>query len=212
VVVLGFVNFVAFLVESNALGGDGLNGYEAGGHYYVASHGTYTEVPQTLWTISRIHAVGTLVSWPLVLLSMAFLGFGHVLPLMMTGSASGQSDVRVADIRASGAPVWSGSPGGRVGSMNATRAMLDVAVYPGGIVVKPRFLGPFAILVHEIRSVRLGRSLVTKTIEIDHAGIDAASPLVIFGGPDSPQAVAILALVEERLNSGDLASSGPGWR
>jgi hypothetical protein len=90
--------------------------------------------------------------------------------------------------------------------------MLDVAVHPRGIVVKPRFMAPIAIRVDEIRSVRLGQSLVTKTIEVDHAGIDVASPLVVYGGPDSPQAVAILALVEERLNSGDLASSGPGWR
>jgi hypothetical protein len=71
VIVVGFVNFFAFIAISSALGGDALNGYARDGHYYVASHGSYTEVSQTVWTLNRIHALLTMLSWPAVMLAMA---------------------------------------------------------------------------------------------------------------------------------------------
>ena len=45
-IVVGFINFFWFFAESAALGGDALNGYARDGHYYVASHGSYTEVSE----------------------------------------------------------------------------------------------------------------------------------------------------------------------
>lgn len=211
IIVLGFANFFAFLIESAALGGDALNGHVTNGHYYVASHGILTEVSQAVWTVSRIHAVVTLVSWPLVMLAMAFLLFRFVFPFMMAGKAPGQASERVMAIRASGVSLWQGWPGGVAGGVNATRWMLGAAVYPGGIVVTPRFMPPYAIRADEIRSVRFGRRLVTPTVEVEHAGTDITSPLVIYGGPDSPQALALLSLASRDAGAPPRAVGGPTW-
>lgn len=207
VIVLGFANVLVFVSVSAALGGDALNGRVTDGHYYVASHGTYTEVSQAAWTASRIHAVVTMLSWPLVVLSMAFLLFRFVLPFFTSGKAPGQASERVAALRASGGVLWQGWPGGVAGSLNATVGMLGAEVYPGGIVVTPRFMPASAIRADEIRSVRLGRRIVTATIEVEHAGIDVTSPLILYGALDSPQAHVLLSLAADRQVRTD---EGPG--
>jgi hypothetical protein len=192
-----FVNFFAFIAISSALGGDALNGYARDGHYYVASHGSYTEVSQTVWTLNRIHALLTMLSWPAVMLAMAFMVFRYAFPLAMGRRTGGQDDdSRVAGIRTSGAALWSGYPGGVAGGLNATMGMLGASLHPGGIVVLLRFMRPVAIPTEEIRSVRFGRRLVSPTIVIEHDGVDVNSPLLLYGGPDSPQAQAIKAIFE----------------
>jgi hypothetical protein len=205
VIVLGFTNFFAFFIESAALGGDALNGRVTHGHYYVASHGTYTEVSEAIWTASRIHTVVTFLSWPLVILAMAFLLFGYVFPYFMTGNSPGQASERVLALRASGAPLWQGWPGGVAGELSASVGMLGAVVYPGGIVVTPRFMSPSAIPADEIRSVRLGRRFVTPTVEVEHAGIDVSSPLILYGSADSPQALVLLAF-----GAHDVTAAPPG--
>ena len=72
VVLIGFANFAWFVGESSVLGGDGLNGFERDGQYYVASHGTVTEVSEAEWRWSRAHAVSVIGTH---LLSMAGMGF-----------------------------------------------------------------------------------------------------------------------------------------
>lgn len=218
VVILGIINFWAFIIISVAIGGDALNGRVIDGRYFVMSHGTFTEVTQTVWIASRIHTVVTFVSFPGVGLAFAYLLFHHVFPFLMSGKAPGHAAERVATLRASGALLWQGSPGGMSGGMSASAGMLGAEVYRDGIVVTPRFMPASAILAGEIRSVQLGRRLRTSTIEVEHAGIDTLSPLILYGGPDSPQARALMALA-----SGDTtdipplapprASGGPvpGW-
>lgn len=207
VIVLGFLNFVAFLLVSAALGGDALNGHVTDGHYYVANHGVYTEVSQAAWTASRAHALFTMGSWPLVMLAIAFLIFRYYFPFVMSGNAPGHAADRVSAIRASGARMWQGYPGGLAGSMSATAGVLGAEVYPGGIVVTMRFMAPTAICADEIRSVRLGRRLLTPTIVVEHWGTDTVSPFLLFGGPDSPQARAILALASRAATAAPEASA-----
>ncbi len=198
VIILGFANFQAFLIESNALGGDALNGHVTDGHFYVTSHGTDTEVSQAVWTASQIHALVTLLSWPLVMLAGAFLLFRYIFPFLMSGKAPGQASERVAALRASGTPLWEGWPGGVAGPLHASAGLLGAEVYAGGIVVTPRLMSPSAIRTDGIRSVRPGRRLVTAMIEVEHAGIDVSSPLILYGGPDSPLARVLLALASDK--------------
>ena len=82
-VVVGVLNFFAFLAISGRLGGDALNGYERDGRYYVSSHGHATEVSAAQWRLSRVHAISVFVTHPLALVSMAYLLFQHVLPSLM---------------------------------------------------------------------------------------------------------------------------------
>ena len=77
VIILGFINFFWFMAESTSIGGDALNGHISNGRYYVASHGTYTEVSEAVWNASRMHAISMLASWPFVMLSLAFLTFRY---------------------------------------------------------------------------------------------------------------------------------------
>jgi hypothetical protein len=142
-----------------------------------------------------------------------FLLIRYVFPFLIAGLAPEHARERVAALRASGPPIWSGWPGGAAGSLWASRDLLGAEVYPGGIVVKLRFMSPSAVLVDEIRSVRLGRSLGSRKVEVEHRGVDVMSPLVLWGGPNSPQAVALSALADGR--TGDLRPPGapqaPAW-
>ena len=83
VVIVGMGNFVWFLAESSALGGDALNGYVRDGHYFVISHGTATEVSQAQWEGSRAHAVGTIGTHLLGIAGFAYLMLRVVLPITL---------------------------------------------------------------------------------------------------------------------------------
>jgi len=72
-IVIGGLNFIWFLGESAALGGDALSGYSADGHYFVGSHGTFTEVARDTWEWSRAHGISVFVTHPLALLGMAYV-------------------------------------------------------------------------------------------------------------------------------------------
>lgn len=191
VVVLGFVNFFWFMAASSALGGDALNGHVTDGHYYVASHGTYTEVSESAWTANRIHAMITMASWPIVILTMVLYQYLLRFPSKLVGGAPGDSADRVARIRSSGSPVWSGTIRADAGGFNPTVGLLDAAVHPGGLIVRPKLAAPSAVLADEIDSVQLGRRLVAPTIEIDHAGVDLVSPLVLYADANSAPVQAI---------------------
>ncbi|HTN41116.1 MAG TPA: hypothetical protein VLZ84_08195 [Asticcacaulis sp.] len=74
-IVIGFVNFVAFVGISLLIGGDALNGHVTDGHYYLANHGQLTEVDQDLYNYSRWHALSLLVTHPLAIIAMAMRAF-----------------------------------------------------------------------------------------------------------------------------------------
>jgi hypothetical protein len=76
-IVVGVVNFVTLLLEAQALGGDGLNGYQRQGHYFVVEHGHETEVTEQAWRHSRWHAISVFVTHPLAMGGMLLLGFRY---------------------------------------------------------------------------------------------------------------------------------------
>jgi hypothetical protein len=191
-IAVGFFNFFWFFAESAALGGDGLNGYARGGRYYVASHGSYTEVSEAAWTWSRIHAVSVFITHPLAMAGGAYLLLRFVFPSMMAGRTSEPAtDDRVQRIRGSGKLLASAGTAGKVGLVNFSGPLLEVSVYPGGVVIKPVFMKPHAILASEIRGVTAKRSILGRRVEIAHTGVDSTSPFVIFGSGDSTLVGAI---------------------
>ena len=62
---LGIVNFVLFFIGAVYLGGDAVNGKIVDGHYFLMSHGRYTEVSADIFNYSRWHAYSTWVTHPL---------------------------------------------------------------------------------------------------------------------------------------------------
>jgi len=73
IVIVGAANFFAFWVIAVAIGGDAINGHEAGGHYFLAAHGGVTEVSRELFTYSLWHARSVFVTQPLAMLSAYLL-------------------------------------------------------------------------------------------------------------------------------------------
>jgi len=69
--VLVFVNFFVFVCFSIALGGDALNGYINGGHYFVCAHGGCVEVSRSVWTYSYWHAISAFIG-----IALVFVEFG----------------------------------------------------------------------------------------------------------------------------------------
>jgi len=78
--VVGFLNFLWFVAESQALGGDALNGYARDGRWFVGSHGTYTEVTRDAWEWSLAHGRSMLFTHVLGMLGLGYVVIRHVIP------------------------------------------------------------------------------------------------------------------------------------
>jgi hypothetical protein len=72
VIGLAVVNFLVFFVMAIYLGGDALSGKIANGHYYLASHGRYTEVSAAVFTYSKWHTSSVILTHSLAFIA-AFL-------------------------------------------------------------------------------------------------------------------------------------------
>jgi hypothetical protein len=66
---IGIVNFVLFWLVAVYLGGDAVNGKVVAGHYYLMSHGRYTEVSEAIFAYSRWHVYSTWITHPLALVA-----------------------------------------------------------------------------------------------------------------------------------------------
>ena len=197
-IVIGFGNFFWFMFESQALGGDALNGYTTAGHYYVASHGKHTEVDAGVWEWSRFHASSIFMTHLLAMGGMFFLLIRYFFPSYMgirapNAAREAARSLRAAAVRESGASLASTRTGGRIGPLSMSGPLITVSVYPRGIIVKPALMPEYVILADEILEVvtkrRWGRGL-----EIRHTGHDANSPLIIFQSPEGPVSRAIVGL------------------
>ena len=77
--VLAISNFAVFIALDIYLGGDALNGYAREGHYFLCSHGRYTEVARAVWIYSYWHTTSIFVTHGLVfLLAVIFLCTGEM--------------------------------------------------------------------------------------------------------------------------------------
>ena len=78
--IFAFVNFAVFISIDIYLGGDALNGYAKDGHYFLGSHGAYTEVSRFVWTYSYWHTISVIVGHGSVfLLAAVFLITGEMV-------------------------------------------------------------------------------------------------------------------------------------
>jgi hypothetical protein len=69
--IIALLNFFSFVFISIYLGGDALNGEESNGHFYLNSHGHYTEVSEKVFRYSKIHAYSMFATHSLLLFSGA---------------------------------------------------------------------------------------------------------------------------------------------
>src|SRR6266568_9286604 len=192
VVAIGIVNFFWVVVESMALGGDALNGYQRDGHYFLGSHGSYTEVGRATWEWSRVHNASLFATHPLAMAALAYVIFRFVFPNSIGGQIdSDGASSRARLVRESGAAIASGRCAGQVGGVRFSGPLLSVTVFPAGFLIKPLFMPSYAILSVEIGRVVPISGLFGRRLQIDHAGIGAASPLILYISEKTPLAKAI---------------------
>ena len=66
---LAVLNFLTFMSIASYLGGDALGGKVEDGHYFVTSHGHYTEVSHAVYMYSKVHAVSIIVTHALAFIT-----------------------------------------------------------------------------------------------------------------------------------------------
>ena len=67
--ILCLANFIAFFIAAMILGGDALNGKTEGGRFFLADHGTLTEVSRVTFVYSRYHAMSLFITTPIAFLA-----------------------------------------------------------------------------------------------------------------------------------------------
>ncbi|MFK7800963.1 MAG: hypothetical protein AB8G95_04985 [Anaerolineae bacterium] len=66
---IALINFGLFFVIAIFIGGDAVNGHQEAGRYYVANHGTLTEVSYFMFMISKIHVYSLFITHPLAIIA-----------------------------------------------------------------------------------------------------------------------------------------------
>lgn len=76
---MAIVNFAAFIIINIYIGGDAINGHVTDGHYFLGSHGRYTEVNRAVWTYSYYHTISMWITHLSVFVLLAiFLNTGDM--------------------------------------------------------------------------------------------------------------------------------------
>lgn len=67
--ILGVLNFIALFVGSILIGGDAVNGKIVAGHFYLGSHGKFTEVDEATFTYSLWQVRSVFITQPMAMLA-----------------------------------------------------------------------------------------------------------------------------------------------
>ena len=201
--------FVLFLADVHRNGGAALHGGESGGRYWVAEHGRRTEVSAEDYARSRWLGIGVLGGALPAMAGGGYLLFAWMLPWAVYLRGEDDLGAAVKRVRGSGAPAAEGRTGGSLGRANFGGPMLRVSVHPGGLVVKPLWMAPFAVERESVTAAGRKRSWLVRRIEIEHRSPDVRSP-IRFEVPRDPALAAAL----EGLNppAGRPSGRAPGPR
>ncbi len=71
---IGAANFLTFTIIAERLGGDAANGKEEAGHYFLAEHGSLTEVSKSIFDYSRFHAYSVWITHRLAIIGIVVGG------------------------------------------------------------------------------------------------------------------------------------------
>lgn len=164
----------------------------------------YNEVSEAAWQMSRTHALSVFITHPLGMGGMAFLLFRYIFPRFMRGD-DGANASRIQAARESGPELVSGRCGGRLGEIQFSAPLLRVSVFPAGVLIKPIWMAAKVILASELRGVAFKRQFLATALEVDHSGVDVASPVLLYVSRDSALGTAI-----EKLHSGRASSDALG--
>jgi hypothetical protein len=86
-VLIGVVNFLAFAVISEFIGGDALRGKIVNGVFYLGNHGFFTEVSSTIYYFSLFHVYSLCVTFPMGVIAGIVYG-GKSIACLTSGNSS----------------------------------------------------------------------------------------------------------------------------
>jgi hypothetical protein len=66
---LGLANWLSWIAEQLAIGGNALDGKISDGRYFVSSHAVLTEVSRSTFLFSYWHSISAWISFPLAVLA-----------------------------------------------------------------------------------------------------------------------------------------------
>ena len=185
--------FVNWMIDI-CCGGQATEGYVAGDQWYLGGHGIFMGVSAPIWILSDFSA-GTLeVAW----LAMA-IGIVSLMLVEYRRGISGRlsrdaAAARVAAVTASGHERASRRDTGAVGGVWFAPGLVRITAYPGGVVLKPFFGRPRAILASEVAGLEIGVTAGQPRLELHHAAVDLRSPLTVVEHADAPLGAALVAL------------------
>jgi len=67
--IVALINFASYVIIAQYIGGDAINGHQAGGHYYLSNHGHLTEVSRAVFEYSVWHTISVFVTHGLAFLT-----------------------------------------------------------------------------------------------------------------------------------------------
>lgn len=185
VALLAVVNFFTFMAECSRLGGDAMNGSVECGQYFVAEHGHRTEVSREDWIRNLWHGRSLVITHPLGMLALGYLLFKYQFPRLLSNKKREDLDTEIDAITRSGQQSLAFRCGGRIGKLNMTQPLMAIALYPGGIVMKPLFMAGVGIPSHKIEQIARRKRFLTRSIEIHHRSDSVTTPVCLYcGNPD----------------------------
>jgi hypothetical protein len=194
ITVIGIGNFVWYLGETLQFGGSALSGFARNGHYYLALHGSYTEVSQAVWEHIRMHEISILLSVPLVIVCTWYWLVGHFFPAQMGFRQGSVVAERVRAVQASGLPLAARRCGGNISGIGLGGPFFAVGVYPDGVTIRLFPRQPIAIRREEM--IRVDTSMRRSgRVRIVHRSPDISSPIVLYISPSRDLAGALETIV-----------------
>jgi hypothetical protein len=188
--IAGWANFFWYIGENLQFDGSALGGVVRDGHYYLAQHGTYTEVSQAVWEHIRVHEMSLWLSMPGVFACFIFLLMGYVFPWVV-GLRQGEIVAeRVRDAQVPRMPLAAGWCIGNIGGVAYGFPSIGVQVFSEGITIRLFPRQPVAILKAELNRVERPKSRARWT-EITHHSPDIVSPVKLYISPQSELAGAL---------------------
>lgn len=196
-VLAGATNFVWVLGANEKYGGGALNGFVRDGHYYLAQHGSYTEVSRAIWEDIRLHELALFLGAPLVFACFAYIVLGGVSPWIM-GLRRGEAVTeRVHAVRASGIVLARARCSGSVAGVGlGFPAALAIELYPDGLAIRVMLEPTVAILKEELTRVELPKGRLGRRVEIAHRSPDIQPPLTLHISQTSDLAAALGRFME----------------
>ena len=126
---------------------------------------------------------------------MGYLLFQHFFPAAVYRKSYKDIALTVKAVRQEDTAQKKVRCGGQLGSLHISGPLIGAEVYSRGLVIKPLFMPPFAILADEMKSVKVKQGFWDKGVEIEHTSPQVNNPIRLRCENDKAFCFALESLV-----------------